>query len=93
MEGTFLLCFGVKKSIVLNSANLTAQKVGGNREHGSDFELNCRLVIELASAANSTAATYEHASPSPAIHIQCPQRTSLSIAMTSQTFNGTDDKL
>ena len=39
---------------------MIARKVGGNHEHGSDVELNCRLVIELASAANSTAATCEH---------------------------------
>jgi len=64
---SFLLCCGVEKSIELVSENLTDRNFGGSQEHGRDVELNCSLVIELASAANNTTATCEHASPRGAV--------------------------
>ena len=67
------------------SANSTDHNVGGSQEHGSDVEVNCCFMIELASAANSIAAC-EHASPSPAMHVQCPVITSPSALVISHTF-------
>ena len=81
----FFCAYG-RKSVLLILANLTVRKVGGSQEYGSDIELNCRLVIELASAATITAATWEHASPNPAMHVQFPQATSPSTVMTKPNF-------
>jgi len=65
---SFLLCWGVEKSMFFILENSTDRNVGGSREHGSDVEVNCNFVSELASPANNTEATCEHASPSPAIY-------------------------
>ena len=73
------------------SENLTDRNVGGSHEHGSDVELNCNLVNELASAAKSTAATCEHALPSPVMQVQSAVITYPSDLVITQTLKGGND--
>ena len=89
----FHFCYGVVKSILCTLANFTLWKVGNNRKHGRDFELNWRLVILLASAANNSVATWKHASPNPAMQLQWEHNTSPSPLMAIQILNGATDKL
>ena len=93
MVDSFLLCCGVEKSMPIISEKLTERNVGGSHEHGSDVELNCNLVNGLASAANSTAATCEHTSSSPAMQVQCAVITSPSDLVITHTRKEGKDTL
>ena len=87
---SFLLCLGVVKSILHIGAYSTLRNDGGSR---SEVEECCSLTFVFSYAANKTAATCEHTSPSPAMYVQWAHKIVPSDLIDAQTFSGVADKL
>ena len=49
--------------------------------------------VALASTVNNTAAVWEHASPMPAIHVQCAHTTSPDCLMAARVFKEGNERL
>ena len=66
-------------------------KVGGSHEHGREVHAVLFFTRVFASTVNRRAAICEHASPKPAIQVQCAHTTIPCCSTATQGFTGVAD--
>jgi len=83
------LLVGVKKSILHISEKATLQMSLVTK----NIHENWCFICILAPTVNNTAAIWEHASPMPAIHVQCAHNTSPDCSIAIQVFKEGNERL